>query len=174
MGALMTTAIWKIAPVETAEALVAVRILLEEYWNSFGFTPCFQNFGDELAGLPGAYAPPAGRLALATVDDQSARGQAAGCIALRRVDSHHAEAKRLYVRPAFRGVGLGRALMEWVMAEARAAGYREIVGDTMPVMRDALALYERMGFERTGAGPKVQTSNFPQVSEEPILIRIKL
>jgi GNAT superfamily N-acetyltransferase len=170
----MTTATWQIRPVETAEALAAVRLLLEEYWNSFGFTPCFQNFGEELAGLPGAYAPPGGRLALATVDDQSARGQPAGCIALRRVDRDHAEAKRLYVRPAFRGLGLGRALMEWVLAEARTAGYREIVGDTMPVMRDALALYERMGFERAGTAPPVQATQFPQISEEPILIRIKL
>ena len=165
----MTRVTWQITCVETAEALAAVRTLLEEYWNSFGFTPCFQNFGEELAGLPGAYAPPGGRLALATVD-----GQSAGCIAMRRVDRDHAEAKRLYVRPAFRGVGLGRALMEWVMAEARTAGYREIVGDTMPVMGDALALYERMGFERTGAGAPVQATAFPQVSEEPILIRIRL
>ncbi|MGD1063144.1 MAG: GNAT family N-acetyltransferase [Terracidiphilus sp.] len=163
------TATWQIAQVETAEALAAVRLLLEEYWNSFGFTPCFQNFGEELAGLPGAYAPPGGRLALATIG-----GQSTGCIALRHVDAHHAEAKRLYVRPAFRGLGLGRALMEWVMAEARAAGYREIVGDTVPVMRDALALYERMGFERIGTGARVQPSPFPQISEEPILIRIKL
>jgi ribosomal protein S18 acetylase RimI-like enzyme len=163
------TATWKIQPVETAEALAAVRLLLEEYWNSFGFTPCFQNFGDELAGLPGAYAPPNGRLALATMG-----GQSAGCIALRQVDRDHAEAKRLYVRPAFRGHGLGRALMEWLMAEARAAGYREIVGDTMPAMRDALALYERMGFERAGTAPPVQPTPFAQISEEPILIRIKL
>ena len=78
---------WQIQPVETAEALAAVRLLLEEYWNSFGFTPCFQNFGDELAGLPGAYAPPSGRLALATMCDRPA-----GCIALRRVDADRAEA----------------------------------------------------------------------------------
>ncbi len=146
-----------------------MRALLEEYWNSFGFTPCFQNFGDELTGLPGAYASPGGRFALAT-----SGGQLAGCIALRRVDADHAEAKRLYVRRAFRGLGLGRALMEWVMAEARAAGYREIVGDTISVMRDALALYDRMGFERTGTAPAVQATPFPQISEEPILIRIKL
>ena len=168
------TSTWQIQPAESTEALAAVRALLEEYWNSFGFTPCFQNFGEELAGLPGAYAPPGGRLAFATVDDQSTRGQSAGCIALRRVDADHAEAKRLYVRPAFRGHGLGRALMEWVMIEARAAGYREIVGDTMPVMRDALALYERMGFERTGTAPPVQPTPVAQISEEPILIRIKL
>ena len=130
-------------PVESAEALASVRTLLQEYWDSFGFTPCFQNFGDEIAGLPGAYAPPGGRLALAMVE-----GQPAGCIALRRLNERRAEVKRLYVRPAFRGPGLGRALLEWVMAEARAAGYSEMVGDTMPVMRDALALYDRMGFER--------------------------
>jgi GNAT superfamily N-acetyltransferase len=134
---------FRIAPVETSEALATVKTLLEEYWNSFGFTPCFQNFSEELAGLPGAYAPPAGRLALATID-----GQPAGCIALRRVDDKRAEAKRLYVRAGFRGHGVGRALLEWVMAEARAQGYSEIVGDTMPVMREALALYDRLGFER--------------------------
>jgi putative acetyltransferase len=133
----------QIVPVEGAEALASVRILLQEYWDSFGFTPCFQNFGDEIAGLPGAYAPPGGRLALAMVE-----GQPAGCIALRRLDQRRAEVKRLYARPQFRGFGLGRALLEWVMAEARAAGYSELVGDTMPAMRDALALYNRMGFER--------------------------
>jgi GNAT superfamily N-acetyltransferase len=160
---------WQIDPVISEPALASVRALLAEYWDSFGFTPCFQNFGDEVAGLPGAYAPPGGRLALATID-----GQPAGCIALRRVDAGRAEAKRLYVRPAFRGRGLGRALMEWAIAEARAAGYREIVGDTMPEMHNALAMYDRMGFERTGAGAPVQSTPFPQVSAEPILIRIKL
>jgi len=160
---------WQIQVIDSGPSLESVRALLQEYWDSFGFTPCFQNFGDELAGLPGAYAPPGGRLAMAMVD-----GQAAGCIALRRVGALQAEAKRLYVRPAFRGLGLGRALMEWAIAEARAAGYQEIVGDTMPAMRDALALYERMGFERTGTAPPVQPTSFPQISEEPILIRIKL
>jgi len=160
---------WEIGPVESMEALAAVRALLKEYWDSFGFTPCFQNFGDELAGLPGAYAPPGGRLALASMD-----GQPAGCIALRRVDADRAEAKRLYVRPAFRNLGLGRALLEWAMAEARAAGFAEIVGDTMPAMRDALKLYDRMGFERTGVGAPVQSSPSQQAPEEPILIRIKL
>jgi GNAT superfamily N-acetyltransferase len=167
MGGQMES--WEIRPVESEEALAAVRALLGEYWDSFGFTPCFQNFGDELAGLPGAYAPPGGRLALASMD-----GQPAGCIALRRVDADRAEAKRLYVRPAFRNLGLGRALLEWAMAEARAAGFAEIVGDTMPAMRDALKLYDRMGFERTGVGAPVQSLPSQQAPEEPILIRIKL
>jgi len=159
----------RITPVQDAAALKAVRGLFEEYWKSFGFTPCFQNFGEELAGLPGAYAPPTGRLALASID-----GAPAGCIALRRIDASRAEPKRLYVRPAFRGRGLGRALLEWVMNEARAAGYRELVGDTMPVMREALALYDRMGFERPGVGPAAQASALPQISQEPIPIRIRL
>lgn len=159
----------QIVPVQNAEKLATVRTLFEEYWNSFGFTPCFQNFGEELAGLPGAYAPPCGRLALALVD-----GRPAGCIALRRVDALRAEPKRLYVRSSYRGLGLGRGLLEWVMNEARSAGYAELVGDTMPVMRDALVLYDRMGFERVGVGAPVQASQFPRISEEPILIRIKL
>jgi putative acetyltransferase len=163
------TAVWKIEPAVTPELLGAVRALFEEYWQSFGFTPCFQNFGEELAGLPGAYAPPAGRLALAFVG-----GQPAGCVALRRVDAQRAEPKRLYVRPGFRGHGLGRALLEWVITEARAAGYTELVGDTMPVMKDALALYDRMGFERVGVGAPVQASVLPKISQEPILIRIRL
>ena len=122
-----------------------VRELFQEYWDSFGFTPCFQGFGDELAALPGAYSPPDGRLAVALVD-----GLPAGCVALRRVDEHRCEAKRLYVRPAFRGRGVGRELLNWLVAEARAAGYREMVGDTMPVMQQALEMYDRAGFQRTG------------------------
>jgi ribosomal protein S18 acetylase RimI-like enzyme len=129
---------------EDAAALAAVRALFEEYWKSFGFTPCFQNFGEEVAGLPGRYAMPEGRLAVAWAGDD-----AAGCVALRKLDERRGEFKRLYVRPAFRGQRLGRRLVEWVMKEARAAGYVELVADTMPEMREALALYERMGFERT-------------------------
>src|SRR5208283_71875 len=147
----------RIVPVQDDGALAAVRELFEEYWKSFGFTPCFQKFGEELAGLPGAYAPPAGRLALASVAETPA-----GCIALRRIDARRAEPKRLYVRPAFRGHGLGRALLEWVMQEARAAGYTELMGDTMPVMREALALYDRVGFERAGAGAPVHATSLAQ------------
>jgi GNAT superfamily N-acetyltransferase len=136
----------RIVPVATPEDLAIVRQLFEEYWQSFGFTPCFQNFAAEVAGLPGYYAPPAGRLALAFDDG----GEPAGCIALRPVDPSRAEAKRLYVRPAYRGQGTGLALLEWVIGEARAAGYREMLGDTMPAMQRALAMYARLGFEQTG------------------------
>ena len=134
----------EIVHVETAEQLAHVRALFDEYWTSFGFTPCFQNFSAELAGLPGDYVPPGGRLALALVDSQPA-----GCAALRRLDSGRCEFKRLYVRGEFRGMSIGRQLLAWIIAEAKAAGYRELVCDTMPVMKDALAMYERAGFQRT-------------------------
>jgi len=134
----------EIVHVDTAEQLAQVRTLFEEYWQSFGFTPCFQNFSGELAALPGDYVRPAGRLGLALVD-----GQPAGCAALRRFDAERCEFKRLYVRPEFRGLRLGRELLAWIIAEAKAAGYRQLVCDTMPVMSDALAMYDRAGFERT-------------------------
>jgi GNAT superfamily N-acetyltransferase len=133
----------QIVQVVTAEQLAQVRALFEEYWQSFGFTPCFQNFFGELAALPGDYVPPGGRLALALVE-----GQPAGCAALRRFDEERCEFKRLFVRPQFRGMGLGRELLAWIVAEAKAAGYRQAVCDTMSAMADALAMYERAGFER--------------------------
>ena len=126
------------------EQVARVRDLFREYWDSFGFTPCFQNFGDELAALPGDYVPPAGRLALATVD-----GEAAGCAALRRIDAERCEFKRLFVRSRYRGTGVGHQLLAWIVAEAKAAGYRALLCDTMPAMAEALAMYERAGFERT-------------------------
>jgi GNAT superfamily N-acetyltransferase len=120
-----------------------VRLLFQEYWDSFDFTPCFQNFSAELAALPGDYAPPRGALALALVD-----ARPTGCAALRPIDSLRCEAKRLYVRPEFRAHGLGKKLLDWIIAGARARGYRELLGDTMPQMSRALAMYDRMGFER--------------------------
>jgi GNAT superfamily N-acetyltransferase len=134
----------EIVPV-TTESLSAAKGLFREYWDSFGFTPCFQNFDAELVSLPGKYAPPEGRLALALIG-----GEPAGCVALRPIDAARCEAKRLYVRPQFRGLGIGRALLHWVIAEARSAGYREMLADTMPVMERAVSMYEDLGFERTG------------------------
>lgn len=134
----------EIVPVETAQQLAQVRALFEEYWTSFGFTPCFQNFSAEVAGLPGDYVPPGGRLAMAMVE-----AKPAGCAALRRLDAGRCEFKRLYVRPQYRGMRIGAELLAWILAEARSAGYRELLCDTMPVMTDALAMYERAGFERS-------------------------
>ncbi len=127
----------------TAGRVAAVRTLFEEYWRSFGFTPCFQNFAAELASLPGVYSPPDGRLALALASEDPA-----GCIALRRFDGRRCEAKRLYVRPNLRGRGIGRALLEWAIAEARKIGYEELLGDTLPLMDAALRMYSRIGFEQ--------------------------
>jgi GNAT superfamily N-acetyltransferase len=147
---------------ESAAEWDQVRELFREYWASFGFSPCFQGFEAEVAGLPGAYAPPGGALVLALVE-----GQAAGCAALRRFDAQRCEAKRLYVRPRFRGLGMGRALLDWVIAEARTIGYREMVGDTIPQMAVALAMYDRAGFERTGPYAEVPTPG-------AIYLRLKL
>lgn len=121
-----------------------VRGLFREYWASFNFSPCFQGFEAELSALPGAYAPPGGALVMALVE-----GEPAGCAALRPFEEGRCEAKRLYVRPQYRGMGLGRALLVWVIEEARTLGYSELVGDTVPQMQTALAMYDRSGFERT-------------------------
>jgi len=121
--------------------LEAVRQLFLEYQAAIGTDLCFQGFAAEVAGLPGDYAPPGGQLWLAE------EGTAAlGCIALRRLDAERAEMKRLYVRPAARGLGLGRRLTETLLVEARRLGYRRICLDTLPVMRTAQALYEELGF----------------------------
>lgn len=127
---------------ETATQIAQARELFLEYAQSLGFSLCFQNFDAELAGLPGDYAPPDGRLLLATVEDQLA-----GCIALHKLDSQTCEMKRLYLRPQFRGKGLGRALTNQVIAEARQSGYQRMRLDTVePVMKDAVAMYRRLGF----------------------------
>jgi len=131
------------------------RALFVEYARWLKVDLCFQGFDRELATLPGAYAPPSGRLLLA-----GAPGQAFGCIALRPLAAGQAcgadanvpaadgigEVKRLYVQPGNRGGGWGRRLAEAVIAEARAIGYRELKLDTLDWMVDARKLYAKLGF----------------------------
>lgn len=103
-----------------------------------------QRYDDELLHLERKYGPPAGRLFLALCG-----GESAGCIALHPLDGARCELKRLYVRPAFRGRGLGRALTERIVADARRIGYREMLLDTLPFLTEAIALYRSVGFEET-------------------------
>jgi putative acetyltransferase len=127
---------------ESAAHIAAIRELFLEYANSLGFSLCFQSFDQELAALPGDYAPPDGRLLLAT-----SSGQPAGCVALHKLAPEICEMKRLYVRPQFRGKGLGRELAEKIIAEARDVGYKRLRLDTVePVMKTAVAVYRQLGF----------------------------
>jgi GNAT superfamily N-acetyltransferase len=125
----------------SAADVAIARSLFEEYQRGLGVSLCFQNFDAEVAGLPGAYAPPPGALLLAF-----ANGEPAGCVALRRIEAGICELKRLYVRPAFRGEGLGRVLVEAVLRKSREIGYRRVRLDTLPSMRAAQVLYLSLGF----------------------------
>ncbi|MEP7157614.1 MAG: GNAT family N-acetyltransferase [Betaproteobacteria bacterium] len=131
----------EIRPACFPEDLEIVRLLFREYASSLDTDLCFQNFEEELASLPGKYQAPEGRLLIATSGDE-----AVGCVALRRIDVHSSEMKRLYVRPRARGESLGRRLVQRISAEAQRAGYTRICLDTLPSMTAAQALYQSLGF----------------------------
>jgi putative acetyltransferase len=133
----------QIISVDTEEALAQAKALFEEYAASLDFDLVFQNFQEELAGLPGDYAAPHGGLLLARHGDQ-----VAGCVALRKIEGEICEMKRLYVRPAFRDLGIGRLLARAVIAAAKKRGYSRMRLDTVPAMKEAGALYESLGFRK--------------------------
>jgi len=131
----------RIVLAESPELVRAARALFQEYTDALGIELCFQDFERELATLPGKYAPPEGRLLVALAGDE-----AAGCGALRPLAPNVCEMKRLYVRPAYRGLRLGRALAVRLIEEARAIGYARMQLDTLPSMTEAIRLYRALGF----------------------------
>ncbi len=126
--------------------LEQARSLLMEYAESLDVDLSFQGFDDEVVAFPAAYLPPHGALIVASRDDILA-----GSVAMRRLDASTCEMKRLYVRPDFRGSGIGHALAVAIIAEARDAGYRCMRLDTLPGMHDAQRLYRLLGFREIGA-----------------------
>jgi len=136
----------KLIQVQSAEEIRLARELFEEYAAGLGINLCFQNFDNELATLPGAYVPPTGRLFLAVAGNDTA-----GCVALRKIADDVCEMKRLYVRPEFRGTGLGHTLTEAIIVAAREIGYRRMRLDTLPGRMDrAIAMYRSVGFKEIG------------------------
>jgi ribosomal protein S18 acetylase RimI-like enzyme len=142
-----------IRPARIPEEIDAARVLFREYAAGLGFDLAFQDFEAELAALPGEFAPPRGALLLACRGAAAAdapgaaAAEYAGCVALRPQDEPgRCEMKRLFVRPAWRGSGLGRRLAVAILEEARRLAYRRMRLDTVPQMRSAIALYESLGF----------------------------
>jgi len=128
---------------QSPQEIESARELFAEYASWVEISLCFQNFDQEVAELPGAYAPPSGRLFLAVAGQQIM-----GCVALRKIGDGTGEMKRLYVRPEFRGRGLGRTLTEKLILEAKQIGYARLRLDTLPGKMDqAIAMYRSFGFQ---------------------------
>jgi putative acetyltransferase len=134
----------ELAEADTPEKIEKVREIFQRYARSLDFDLAFQGFAAELAGLPGDYSPPAGRLLLALE-----KGEIAGCAALRKIDGDICEMKRLFVTREHRRKGVGRILAEAIIREARTIGYKRMRLDTVPSMTPATGLYRSLGFEET-------------------------
>lgn len=130
--------------VESEEHLDCIRELFKEYEKSLGFNLDFQDYKKELAKLPGEYAAPDGRILLVFYKDK-----VAGCVALRKHEQGICEMKRMYVRPQYRRKGIGRAMAQKIIEEARAHGYERMRLDTINTMKEAIALYRSLGFKET-------------------------
>jgi putative acetyltransferase len=135
-----------IVPAVSADDIQRVRELFGEYQRALGVDLNYQGFEDEVASLPGAYAPPRGALFIALDGDD-----AAGCVAMRPLGEDLCEMKRLFLRASLRGRGAGRLLAERAIDQARAIGYRAMRLDSLPTMKEAIALYETLGFRRIPA-----------------------
>jgi ribosomal protein S18 acetylase RimI-like enzyme len=139
----MPQAAFAIVPVRTPSDLADVIALFTAYASSLSIDLAYQDFADEMAAMPGKYAPPKGELLLA----RGADGQPLGCVGLRPLDAPGCcEMKRLYVAPEGRGLGVGRALAEEIISAAKRIGYREMRLDTLPEMDKAIAIYRTLGF----------------------------
>ena len=126
--------------------LPEIEALFREYETFLGVDLCFQGFEEELADLPGKYTPPRGALLIAFVNDQ-----AAGCVALRPLDNGSCEMKRLFVRPDYRGLGLGRQLAHRIIEESKKIGYERMKLDTLEFLEEAIHLYKGLGFKQIGS-----------------------
>jgi GNAT superfamily N-acetyltransferase len=145
-----------ITRVNSKESVSQTQILFREYGSMPEVDVCVLNFEQEILSLPGVYAPPVGRLLLATYEESKNREEAVGCVALRQWEqaTETCELKRLYVRTQFRGHGVGRKLLKAAIREARSIGYTKIVLDTLPFMQEAHKLYRSAGFREIPAYQK--------------------
>jgi GNAT superfamily N-acetyltransferase len=144
----------RIVPALSEEAISRARDLFREYGAMPGVAPCLEDFEREVASLPGQYAPAAGRLLLAIKDHPGSTEEAIGCVAMRGIEQDVCEMKRLYVRPAFRGKGAARELIQSLFAEARTIGYQRMLLDTLPTMQEAHNLYRALGFREISSYQK--------------------
>jgi ribosomal protein S18 acetylase RimI-like enzyme len=134
---------YTVEPATTPDDIRAITNLFKDYPAWLALDLAFQDYATELASLPGKYAPPAGALLIARLNN----GTPLGCVALRPMDKHGVcEMKRLYISPEARGLGIGKRLVREVLSEAKKIGYERMRLDTLPKMQSAVSLYEKMGF----------------------------